>query len=137
MGAFIWCVSLHPGTGPLSMKGILLSLLACLLVILAADGRKIDLPQDMTDLGSKDETKDWSPDPCFPDCTTDSALTSPDPSRHCIKTDCFDEPLCAEMCAVINHCGSYEWVLNNDDNDIFGETWCAVDGYGMCYCCDC
>ena len=41
------------------------------------------------------------------------------------------------MCAVINHCHSYEWILNNDDNDIFGETWCAVEGYGMCYCCDC
>ena len=41
------------------------------------------------------------------------------------------------MCAVINHCYSYEWILNNDDNDIFGETWCAVDGLGMCYCCDC
>ena len=41
------------------------------------------------------------------------------------------------MCAVINHCHSYEWILNNDDNDIFGETWCAVEGLGMCYCCDC
>ena len=39
---------------------------------------------------------DWSPDPCFPMCTTDSALTSPAPERHCVKTDCFDEHLCAE-----------------------------------------
>ena len=39
---------------------------------------------------------DWSPDPCFPMCTTDSALTSPAPERHCVKTDCWDEPLCAE-----------------------------------------
>merc|ERR1711982_76154 len=85
----------------------------------------------------KEVTGDWSPDPCFPMCTTDSALTSPDPARHCIKTDCMDEPLCADMCHVINECRSYEWILNNDDNDIFGETWCAVEGYGMCYCCDC
>merc|ERR1711915_754965 len=80
---------------------------------------------------------EWSPGPCFPLCTTGPAQTSPPPERGCIKTDCFDEPLCAEMCEVINQCYSYEWVLNNDDNDIFGETWCAVTGYGMCYCCDC
>ena len=43
-----------------------------------------------------DVTGDWSPDPCFPLCTTDSALTSPPPDRGCIKTDCFDEPLCRE-----------------------------------------
>ena len=40
--------------------------------------------------------------------------------------------LCSTMA-----CRSFEWIMNNDDNDIFGETWCAVDGYGMCYCCDC
>ena len=55
----------------------------------------------------------------------------------CVKTDCWDEPLCKDMCSSIMHCRTYEWILNNDDNDIFGETWCAVDGYGMCYCCDC
>merc|ERR1712055_250755 len=88
-------------------------------------------------LQEKGVTSDWSPDPCFPLCTTGADQTSPDPSRQCVKTDCFDEPLCHDMCAVIMHCHSYEWVLNNDDNDIFGETWCAVDGYGMCYCCDC
>merc|ERR1712141_28771 len=82
-------------------------------------------------------TDGWSPDPCFPHCTTDSSLTSPPPERGCVKTDCFDEPLCQDMCAVIMHCHSYEWIMNNDDNDIFGETWCAVDGTGMCYCCDC
>merc|ERR1712203_1245921 len=82
-------------------------------------------------------TSDWSPDPCFPMCTTDTALTSPDPARHCTKTDCFDEPLCRDMCHVIMQCSSYEWIMNNDDNDIFGETWCGVDGYGMCYCCGC
>jgi len=82
-------------------------------------------------------THGWSPDPCFPTCTTGPDQTSPPPERGCIKTDCFDEPLCQEMCAVINHCYSYEWILNNDDNDIFGETWCAVEGIGMCYCCDC
>merc|ERR1711971_767722 len=83
-----------------------------------------------------DVTGDWSPDPCFPLCTTDSALTSPLPDRGCIKTDCFDEPLCRDLCSTMG-CWSFEWILNNDDNDIFGETWCAVDGYGMCYCCDC
>ena len=41
------------------------------------------------------------------------------------------------MCHVIMQCSSYEWVMNNDDNDSFGETWCGVDGYGMCYCCGC
>merc|ERR1711997_265972 len=82
-------------------------------------------------------TNGWNPDPCFPTCTTGPDQTSPAPERGCLKTDCFDEPLCQEMCAVINHCYSYEWILNNDDNDIFGETWCAVDGLGMCYCCDC
>merc|ERR1719348_386759 len=80
---------------------------------------------------------EFSPDPCFPLCTTGAAQTSPPPERGCFRTDCFDEPLCAEMCEVINQCHSYEWILNNDDNDIFGETWCAVSGYGMCYCCDC
>ena len=42
---------------------------------------------------------------------------------------------------VFSLCGTmgyhyHEWILNNDDNDIFGETWCSVDGYGMCYCCE-
>ena len=41
------------------------------------------------------------------------------------------------MCAVIMHCHSYEWINNNYAGDVFGETWCAVEGYGMCYCCDC
>merc|ERR1711884_490326 len=82
-------------------------------------------------------TSDWSPDPCFPMCTTPSDFTSPDPARGCIKTDCFDQKLCAQMCSAVMHCRSMEWILNNDDNDIFGETWCGVDGYGMCYCCDC
>merc|ERR1712179_503272 len=80
---------------------------------------------------------EWSPDPCFPLCTTGPDQTSPDPARHCVKTDCFDEPLCADMCTVIMQCHSHEWIHNNDDNDIFGETWCAVSEYGMCYCCDC
>merc|ERR1719495_833310 len=91
----------------------------------------------LADPEEKEATGDWSPDPCFPMCTTDSAMTSPDPSRHCVKTDCFDEALCRDMCHVMMECSSYEWILNNDDNDIFGETWCAVDGLGMCYCCDC
>merc|ERR1712037_521387 len=85
---------------------------------------------------AREVTGDWSPDPCFPMCTTDSAMTSPPPDRGCIKTDCFDEPLCRDLCSTMG-CWSFEWILNNDDNDIFGETWCAVDGYGMCYCCDC
>ena len=35
-------------------------------------------------------------DPCFPTCTTGPDQTSPPPDRGCIKTDCFDEPLCQE-----------------------------------------
>merc|ERR1712127_33101 len=78
---------------------------------------------------------EWSPGPCFPTCVTGPEQTSPDPSRQCVKTDCFDEQLCADMCGAIMHCHSYEWVHTNDDNDIFGETWCAVSDSGMCYCC--
>ena len=37
-----------------------------------------------------------STDPCFPTCTTGPDQTSPPPDRGCIKTDCFDEPLCQE-----------------------------------------
>ena len=44
--------------------------------------------------------------------------------------------LFSSLCGTMG-CRSFEWILNNDDNDIFGETWCAVDGYGMCYCCEC
>merc|ERR1712087_505471 len=73
----------------------------------------------LADPEEKEATGDWSPDPCFPMCTTDSAMTSPDPSRHCVKTDCFDEALCRDMCHVMMECSSYEWILNNDDNDIF------------------
>merc|ERR1711973_497612 len=81
-------------------------------------------------------TPDWSPDPCFPDCTTPVDFTSPDPEL-CVKTDCFDLQLCQEWCIIGMQCRAYEWVPNNDDNDIFGETWCGVDGLGMCYCCKC
>ena len=45
------------------------------------------------------------------------------------------------MCTLFSLCGTmgyhyHVWILNNDDNDIFGETWCASDGLGMCYCCE-
>ena len=45
------------------------------------------------------------------------------------------------MFALCSLCGTmgyhyHVWILNNDDNDIFGETWCASDGLGMCYCCE-
>merc|ERR1712241_880381 len=78
---------------------------------------------------------DWSPAPCFPMCTTDAAMTSPPADRECVKTDCFDEPLCTNLCGTMGY-HYHVWILNNDDNDIFGETWCASDGLGMCYCCE-
>merc|ERR1712029_537316 len=105
----------------------LMIVLAVLLMIAAGN--------PLADPEEKEATGDWSPDPCFPLCTTDSAMTSPLPERECVKTDCFDEPLCIDLCGTMGY-HYHEWILNNDDNDIFGETWCAVDGYGMCYCCE-
>eukprot|EP00088_Acartia_fossae_P012850 TRINITY_DN16649_c0_g1_i1.p1 TRINITY_DN16649_c0_g1~~TRINITY_DN16649_c0_g1_i1.p1 ORF type:complete len:116 (+),score=17.68 TRINITY_DN16649_c0_g1_i1:58-405(+) len=106
-----------------------MKLLLVALFVLAVESSSIQEKDEVT-------TDGWSPDPCFPHCTTPDEFTSPDPEM-CIKTDCFDKPLCQQMCAMVMHCRAYEWILNNDDNDIFGETWCAVEGYGMCYCCEC
>merc|ERR1712243_410051 len=51
---------------------------------------------------------DWSPDPCFPMCTTGDDQTSPPPEEGCMKTDCFDEPLCVNLCGTMG-CHSHLW----------------------------
>merc|ERR1711887_302034 len=93
--------------------------------------------EESTDAAKEATNGEFSPDPCFPLCTTDSGLTSPKPERGCVKTDCFDEALCSGMCGAIMHCHEFECVSNHDDNDIFGETWCATNDSCMCYCCAC
>merc|ERR1712117_601147 len=71
-----------------------------------------------------------------PDMVTGSDQTSPPPEDSCMKVDCMDESFCSLACDGIN-CMGYEWIVNHDQEDVMGETWCPMEGTGMCYCCQC
>merc|ERR1712209_344377 len=75
------------------LQKIMFSILTLLLLSSFTLATSLD---ESTDAAKEATNGEFSPDPCFPLCTTDSGLTSPKPERGCVKTDCFDEALCRE-----------------------------------------